>query len=115
MDGIAKTDKLLLDTSRLTVAGSGTLDLDSEELDLVLSPRPKQARLVSVANPVRVTGTLSDPNVAVTVLPRRRTATRGLISGLVNPALLVFAFGFLDLYRRVGCPRASGSSFGVFL
>ena len=85
-------DKLLLDTSRLTIAGSGVLDLDTEELDFVLSPRPKQARLVSVANPVRVTGTLSDPNVAVTVLPRRRTATRGVIAGLINPALLVITF-----------------------
>ncbi len=91
-DGIAKTDKLLLDTSRLTVAASGALNLNTEEINVVVSPRPRQARLVSAANPVRVTGTLAAPEVAVTVLPRRQIATRGLLAGLVNPALLVFAF-----------------------
>jgi hypothetical protein len=92
-DGVAKTDKLLLDTRRLTIAGSGALDLGTERLDLLLSPNPKQASLVSLANPVRVTGTLAAPNVAVTKLPRRwTTATSGLLAGLVNPAFLLLAF-----------------------
>lgn len=92
-DGVATTDKLLLDMKRLTIAGSGALDLDTEQLDLLLSPNPKQASLVSFANPVRVTGTLTAPTVAVTRLPRRwTTATSGLLAGLVNPAFLLFAF-----------------------
>jgi hypothetical protein len=91
-DGVAKTDKLLLDTSRLTIAGSGALDLDTEELDLLLSPNSKQPRLVGVANPVRVTGTLATPEVAVTVLPTRRRAATGLLAGLINPAFLIVTF-----------------------
>ncbi|MDJ0890848.1 MAG: AsmA family protein [Gammaproteobacteria bacterium] len=91
-DGVAKTDRFLLDTTRLTIAGSGTINLGTEKLDVLLAPRPKQARLVSAANPVRVTGTLANPKVDVTVLPRGRTATRGLLAGLANPALLIFAF-----------------------
>lgn len=94
-DGIAKTDELLLDTNRLTIAGSGTLNLDTEGLDILLVPRPKQASLVSVANPVNVTGTLVSPKVAVTVLPRQRNIIRGLAAGLINPALLVFTFSDL--------------------
>jgi uncharacterized protein involved in outer membrane biogenesis len=92
-DGVAKTDKLLLDTARFTLAGSGALDLDTEEIDFLLSPNPKRRRLVSLANPVRVSGTLADPQVAITVLPRRRTATTsGLLAGLVNPAFLLLAY-----------------------
>jgi len=105
--GIAKTDKLLLDTTRLTIAGSGTFDLDNEELYLLLSPRPKRARLVSVAKPVRVTGNLSSPEVAVTVLPTRRRATRGLLAGLINPALLVVTFSDLGSDGGNACVAAT--------
>jgi hypothetical protein len=43
---------------------------------------------------VRVTGTIRAPTVAVTVLPRNRTAAAGagLLSGLVNPGYLIFTF-----------------------
>ncbi len=104
-DGVAITDSFLLDTSRLTVAGSGVMDLGTEKLDVLLAPRPKQPRLVSAAKPVRVTGMLAAPKVAVTVLPRGRTATRGLLAGLINPAHLVFAFS--DTGRRGRNPCAA--------
>jgi len=95
-NGVASTDKLLLDTRQLTIAGSGVLELATERLDLLLSPNPKQARLVSVANPVRVTGTLAAPRVAITKLPRGgNAAVSGLLAGLVNPAFLLFAFSDL--------------------
>ena len=104
--GVAKTDSFLLDTRRLTVAGSGTMDLGTEKLDVLLAPRPKQPRLVSAAKPVRVTGTLATPSVAVAVLPRGRTATRGLLAGLANPALLVFAFSDTGSGRGNSCATA---------
>jgi len=107
-NGVAKTDKFLLDTRRLTIAGSGTMELGTEKLNVLLAPRPKQAKLVSVAKPVRVTGTLATPRVAVTVLPKGRTATRGLLtlSGLANPALLVFAFSDIGSGRGNRCAAA---------
>ncbi len=105
-DGVATTDKLLLDTARLTIAGSGALDLETEEIDFLLSPRPKQARLVSVANPVRVTGTLLAPDVQVTVLPRGRRAATGLLAGLLNPALLVVSFSDLGAGGGNACVAA---------
>jgi uncharacterized protein involved in outer membrane biogenesis len=92
--GVAKTDKLLVDTARVTIAGSGALNLGTERVDLLLSPNPRQARLVSFANPVRVTGTLTAPVVEVTKLPRLEfAATTGLLASLVNPAFLLLAFG----------------------
>jgi uncharacterized protein involved in outer membrane biogenesis len=93
-DGIASSDDLLVDTRRITIGAAGTLDLESEELNLVFAPMPKRTSLVSITSPVHITGTLAAPEVEVTVLPRRRMAAAGggLLAGLVNPGYLLFTF-----------------------
>ena len=91
-EGQAEIEDLLLDTQRVTIAASGILDLETEAIDVIIAPRPKRASLVSLANPVRIEGTLSEPEVSVTRLPRRgRLAGTGILAGLVNPAFLIFA------------------------
>ena len=93
-DGVARSDPLLMDTQRITIAATGALNLESEELNFVFAPRPKRASLISLTNPVSVSGTLADPKVSVTVLPRSRTAAAGAgaLAGLVNPGYLIFAW-----------------------
>ena len=94
-DGQAEFDDILLDTQRITVAGSGVLYLETEAINMLIAPRPKRASLVSLANPVRIEGTLSEPEVSVTRLPRRRRlfgAGAGIFAGLINPAFLLLAF-----------------------
>jgi hypothetical protein len=96
-NGMAKTDKLLLDTRRLTVAGSGALDLGTEGLDFLITPNPKEERFLSFANPVRVTGTLASPEIEITRLPRvRALAPIGRLANLVNPVYLLSAFTEVD-------------------
>jgi uncharacterized protein involved in outer membrane biogenesis len=60
--GLAKSEALLLDTARVTLRGQGTIDLRDERLNLLLTPQPKETSLVSLATPIRVTGTLADPD-----------------------------------------------------
>jgi hypothetical protein len=93
-DGIASSDDLLVDTQRITIGAAGTLDLGSEELNMVFAPRPKRTSLVSITSPVHITGTVAAPEVKVTVLPRNRMAAvgGGLLAGLVNPGNLLFTF-----------------------
>ncbi|MBW2492361.1 MAG: AsmA family protein [Deltaproteobacteria bacterium] len=92
-DGFAEIEDLILDTQRITIAGSGILNLETEALDLLFAPRPKQASLVSLANPVTIKGTLSEPKVSVTKIPRkRRLAATGTLSAIINPVFLIFAF-----------------------
>ncbi len=43
----------------------GTLDLGSEDMDFVLTPRPKAVAFLSLASTVRVTGPLSTPRVSM--------------------------------------------------
>jgi uncharacterized protein involved in outer membrane biogenesis len=94
-DGLAEIEDILLDTRRITIAGSGILDLETEELDVFIAPRPKRASLVSLANPVEIKGTLSQPEVSVARLPTRRWIGRGagIAGSLINPAFLVLVFG----------------------
>jgi uncharacterized protein involved in outer membrane biogenesis len=91
-EGLAEIEDLLIDTQRITIAGSGILNLETEALDLRIAPRPKRASLVSLANPVKIKGTLSEPEVSVAKIPRRgRLAGAGILAGLINPAFLLFA------------------------
>jgi uncharacterized protein involved in outer membrane biogenesis len=94
-EGQAEIEDLLLDTQRITIAASGIVDLKTEELNVIIAPRPKRASLVSLANPVRIGGTLAEPEVSVTRIPRGSRLAAGtgasLLAGLVNPVFLIFA------------------------
>jgi hypothetical protein len=68
---------LLFDTARITVAGDGEIDLRDESLDIQLSPRPKDASLVSLAVGIDVGGTLAEP----TFLPDPASVAKG-VAGL---------------------------------
>ncbi|MFY9943837.1 MAG: AsmA-like C-terminal region-containing protein, partial [Desulfobacterales bacterium] len=110
--GLAELEDFLLDTRRITVAGSGVLDLQTEALDLLLAPRPKRLSLVSLANPVAITGTLATPRVAVARLPSRRRLLRtGLLAGLVNPVFLLTAFSDLGTGGANRCVAAAARAY----
>ena len=80
------------------------LNLETEEMDLFVAPRPKRASLVSLANPVRIKGTLAEPKVSVTRIPRGRLlAATGLLAGLVNPAFLIFTLSDIGTGRANSC------------
>ena len=84
---------MILDTQRITIASSGILNLETEELNLLIAPRPKRASLVSLAKPVMIKGSLSQPEISVAKIPRKgRLLVTGALSALINPALLLFAF-----------------------
>jgi len=60
--GVARTDAFLLDTDRVTVRGVGSIDLRAETLDFLFAPQPKDASLLSLATPIRVSGALASPS-----------------------------------------------------
>ena len=109
-EGLAEIEDLLLDTQRMTVAASGVINLETEALNLVIAPRPKRPSLVSLANPVRIEGTLAEPDVSVTRIPRgSRFAAgtgAGLLAGLVNPVFLIFALSDTGTGQANPCDAA---------
>ena len=100
-EGEIQSDAILFDTQRITIGGFGTLDLGSEKIDLILVPKPKNPTLVTLGNPVRVAGHLSDPDVTS---DRLRIAQGGgwYLLGLVSPIGLTIVI-----------PKIAGTTFGT--
>ncbi len=63
--GVGTSKALAIETDSLITTGSGTIDLGSEQLDLLLKPKPKSASLASLAFPIRVSGPLASPSAGV--------------------------------------------------
>lgn len=75
---------LVLDTTDTVVTGSGSIALDSERVDLVLTPEPKDFSPLSLRAPLTIGGTLGDPQFGV--------AKRGLIARGAAAAALALIF-----------------------
>ncbi len=88
--GIATVRGAMLETGHVSVAAGGTVNLGTEALDLMLTPRPKDLTLLNVATPVRVSGTLAAPNVSAA--PADIALSTGkLLLGAANPLKIIGA------------------------
>ena len=85
-NGVARSESILIDMPKVTVGGNGTINLSTEELELLLKPARKKASLFSLDLPVRVTGTLSKLNEKV----EGKAETFGkAVLPVFNPAFLL--------------------------
>jgi uncharacterized protein involved in outer membrane biogenesis len=82
-NGIAKSRVLLADTGRLTLDGSGTVNLKTEELDIGLDTHTKVTNLLSLMPPIHVGGTLADPDFE----PDVGQAAVGLVGNVIDDIL----------------------------
>lgn len=94
MEGLGRSDGILFDTTSMTVAGIGTVDLAGEYIDLVLTPRPKNPTLISLAHTARLKGPLSDPTVSTDSIDIAKSAA-WVALGVTNP--LGLAIGVVAL------------------
>jgi hypothetical protein len=62
-DGLATSQAMVLDTATFSLAGTGDVNLASEELDLTFDTGTRVPALVSLAIPFKVQGTLANPRV----------------------------------------------------
>jgi hypothetical protein len=85
-DGVARSKAILMDTSKMSITGDGTVNLATEKLDITLKPARKKASIFSFENPVRIEGTLG--NIKQTTQGKATTAGKiGLI--IWQPYLLL--------------------------
>jgi hypothetical protein len=61
--GVVSTKAFILDAKSITISGEGTIDLGTEQIDYAFLPR-KKSNLIARAEPVKITGSLSDPKVS---------------------------------------------------
>jgi uncharacterized protein involved in outer membrane biogenesis len=64
-DGVMRSERLMLDTTNMTVEGHAEVDFETEKVDVELVPTAKQAEFFSLATPVAIDGTISDFDVDV--------------------------------------------------
>jgi AsmA family protein len=63
--GTLTAQTLVIDTDPVLITGAGSIDLDTETLDLQVRGHPKQTRLFRLQAPVAIEGTLRHPSFGV--------------------------------------------------
>ena len=64
-DGIAEITRLLVDATDVVVIGGGTIDLGTEQLDIVVDARQKDFTLIEASRTVSIRGTVTDPEIEI--------------------------------------------------
>lgn len=96
-NGIGTVDQLVLATERVRTYGRGTIDLRDEQLDLTLEPKPVDASLLSLATPIHVHGTLSNPDASLD-----RSAILGDVALAVGGTVLTGGVGAILPFMSAG-------------
>ena len=63
--GTLTAQTLVIDTDPVLITGAGTIELDTEALDLRIQGHPKHVRLLRVQAPVAIQGTLAHPFISL--------------------------------------------------
>lgn len=91
-DGVATSTALLVDTEKATIAGEGAIDMGGNQMELVFSPRSKDANLLALVAPVRLHGPIDAPEVDVLTGDMVLNTATGLLLGAINPIAIVVPF-----------------------
>lgn len=90
-DGTMRSQLLLTDTKRVTVAGEVVIDWKTEQIAGILKPQPKDATLMHIGTPLRLTGRMANYKIASA---ESSVITLGKWAiGLSNPATIILLFG----------------------
>jgi uncharacterized protein involved in outer membrane biogenesis len=68
-DGTMQSQALVIDTADTNIQGNGTINLASEEMNLRIKPQPKDATLAALRVPLRIEGTLKQPDFVIEKAP----------------------------------------------
>jgi hypothetical protein len=95
---------LAAETDSLITTGGGTINLGTEQIDLLLKPKPKKASLASLAFPIRVSGPLTAPSAGID----REGAAVGIATAVGGAALTGGVGVLLPLMSTGNGAAASG-------
>jgi len=84
-DGVANARELLLESEKISVAGSGSVDIGADAFDIILIPTVHEPGLVSLSAAVNVSGPLAAPVFSPRYASMPMQAVRGVVSNLLAP------------------------------
>jgi uncharacterized protein involved in outer membrane biogenesis len=110
--GIAESQAFVFDTQAGILSGEGEINLDTEQINFLLVPKPKSLSL-SFSTKLRVKGTIMDPRVRPDNLALL-TKGAGLLSSLVvGPLGLLSPFVSLGAHKKHPCDIQSIGQLGL--
>jgi uncharacterized protein involved in outer membrane biogenesis len=89
-DGRMEAQSILIDTTRIQVAGEFDADFHTEKLHAMLQPRPKKPQFFSLGTPVQVNGSFEDFGVGVSALDLAGTVVRVVTDLATYPVRFLF-------------------------
>jgi uncharacterized protein involved in outer membrane biogenesis len=112
-DGLATAHVLMFDTSQITAAGEGTINLGTEALALRLQPRPRNASLLSFAVPLEIGGTLARPTFLPQSVGGIGRSAAGVGTGIVrSPITAIMSIANIGRGRDGPCAAATALAQG---
>lgn len=103
-DGVMRADNIILDTGPVLVKGRGTVNLDSERMDIRVRGHNKKFRVVRALVPVKAEGPLMAPKLGVEAGPL--IAQGGIAAGLgtlLSPLAAILPFVDPGLAKDANC------------
>ncbi|HTE42338.1 MAG TPA: AsmA family protein [Steroidobacteraceae bacterium] len=103
-DGKADLEQFVFDTKTVLIKGDGDINLASEKLDLEIEGHPKKIRLLRLRAPVKINGSLRDPDVGIDVAETAKQAgIAGALGALIAPITAALAFIDPGLAKDADC------------
>jgi uncharacterized protein involved in outer membrane biogenesis len=102
--GVMRADNIVVDTGPVLIKGHGTINLDTERMDIHLRGHDKKFRLVRVLLPINAKGPISAPNLSVE--PGSALAQGGsalALGALLSPLAAILPFVDAGLAKNADC------------
>jgi uncharacterized protein involved in outer membrane biogenesis len=89
--GLMTSRATVLDTMDTVIYGEGSINLGTEEMDLYFKPYPKDASILTLRSPLKLSGTLGAPQAGPDKTALAGRAGLALALGAINPLLALAA------------------------
>jgi AsmA family protein len=101
--GVMNSQQILLDTEPTRLDGHGSINLKNETIDLTLQGNPKHFQLLHLRAPIKMSGSLSAPQIGVDKSQALVQGAVGLGLGAVSPFAAILAFVDPGLAKNADC------------
>jgi len=102
-NGLVDTKTLLLATSEANVLGSGTINLNTEKLDMNVSTQATHFQIGSLSTPINIGGTMKNPSILPAPGPLAARAGGAIGLGILFPPLALIPTIRLGLGDKNAC------------
>lgn len=101
--GVMSARHLVVDTDPVLITGSGTVDLDGENMSMTVEGHPKKFRILHVHAPITVTGPVDNLKVGVEADKALPQGSLAIALGFLSPLAAIIPFVDPGLAKNTNC------------